>query len=765
MNPLKIRGNAAFIGTTGFNSHSQNFFSSLSKLRPVEIRNFSVGSTWAGQSDEPHNNEPYMTDEFKKLLTTQSIWLSSSDLQDEPIYTKWPNPGKPEIDIVLGETNHAYFYQNYFNYAIAYNVWEATRQPQAFFERLLSFNELWVPSKWQREKSIEQGYPADRVFVVPEGVDSNLFYPAKSKIKNKRFTFAIVGRWEPRKFTIEMIKCFLETFSKDEPIDLILSADNRFARDGFSTTEERLHHYGLTDPRIKVIHFQTSEEYAELLRTSNVFLSCSRSEGWNLPLLEAMASGTPAIYSNASGQLEFAEGRGLPVKVLGAVPAIGFEDGCSWYEPDFEDLKLVMRDAYQNWETHKEAAMKDAPIIREQFSWERAAKLANDRLNQIRDTVLATNRTNIKKDSLIYNSVRGGFIEIISGEPGEFLAEFIDNSTGQVEFSKVIENNMWIRTNRNYYVDWGYRVKDLKSGKILLDQGLSLKDSRVFVAIESRSLGDNLSWLPAVEEFRKKHECKMICSTFWNGLFRETYPAIEFVEPGSPVSNLAALYTIGWYYDDKNEIRKSMNPKEVKTQPMKKTAFDILGLEYSEIKPKLKLPKLKKSKKIAIATHGTCQAKYWNNPTGWQELVDWCNSEGYEVVLLSAEPDGHMGNVRPTGVRALPHGPIEGVIAELVSAEAFVGIGSGLTWLAWATNTPTVLISGFSEAYTEMQDVVRVCAPAGKCSGCFNSHRLDPADWNWCPVNKGTVRQFECSKSISSVQVINSLKNLLESNR
>jgi autotransporter strand-loop-strand O-heptosyltransferase len=257
----------------------------------------------------------------------------------------------------------------------------------------------------------------------------------------------------------------------------------------------------------------------------------------------------------------------------------------------------------------------------------------------------------------------------------------------------------------------------------------------------------------------------MVCSTFWNGLFRETYPNIEFVEPGQTVSNLAALYSIGWFYDENGEIKKTMNPKEVKIQPMQKTAFDILGVEYRETKPVLKLPTLKKSKKISIAIHGTCQAKYWNNPNGWQEVIDWCNSNGYEVVLLSAESENHMGNQRPTGVRVLPHGPIEGVIAELVSSEAFVGIGSGLSWLSWATNTPTVLISGFSEAYTEMQGVERVVSPAAKCSGCFNSHRLDPADWNWCPVNKGSVRQFECSKSISSEQVIDSLKRLLFPNR
>ena len=41
------------------------------------------------------------------------------------------------------------------------------------------------------------------------------------------------------------LECFLDEFNEDEPVDLVLSIDNRFAKDGFKNTEERLEHYGL----------------------------------------------------------------------------------------------------------------------------------------------------------------------------------------------------------------------------------------------------------------------------------------------------------------------------------------------------------------------------------------------------------------------------------------------------------------------------------------------------------------------------------------
>jgi cephalosporin hydroxylase len=45
------------------------------------------------------------------------------------------------------------------------------------------------------------------------------------------------------------------------------------------------------------------------------------------------------------------------------------------------------------------------------------------------------------------------------------------------------------------------------------------------------------------------------------------------------------------------------------------------------------------------------------------------------------------------------------------------------------------------------------------CNSCFNSHKLDAGDWNWCPEHKNTPRQFECTKSISSNDVITQIED------
>jgi len=57
-----------------------------------------------------------------------------------------------------------------------YNVYESTLQPEKFFNHILNnWHYFWCPSEWQRQCTINQGFPADRVMVVPEGVDGEEF--------------------------------------------------------------------------------------------------------------------------------------------------------------------------------------------------------------------------------------------------------------------------------------------------------------------------------------------------------------------------------------------------------------------------------------------------------------------------------------------------------------------------------------------------------------------------------------------------------------
>ena len=377
---------------------------------------------------------------------------------------------------------------------------------------------------------------------------------------------------------------------------------------------------------------------------------------------------------------------------------------------------------------------------------------------------LKQNKNNIVeiKNKVIIYFVGGPYVEVQGNISADYTVEFIDNKSGKIYYSTTIKNNMWTKCSVEYFVEW--KIKIYENGKLWYEYLYDAKDKRVYIAIDSKALGDSLAWFAYVDEFRKKHQCKVITSTFMNHMFIDQYPEISFVEPGTNVEQLYAMYKIGLFYNENSTVNLYKNPTDPKSVTLQKMCSDILGLSYEEIKPKIKNRNIKIEptlKQVCIATFGTAQSKFWNNPTGWQDVVDWLNDRGYTVKLLSKEGDDYMGNKHPTGVIQHPNGPLELVIDEMKKSKAFIGIGSGLSWLSWALDVPTVLISGFSYDWAEMKDCVRINAADGKCKGCFNRLKLDAGDWNWCPDHKGTERQFECTKSITSEMVINELKKFL----
>jgi len=373
-----------------------------------------------------------------------------------------------------------------------------------------------------------------------------------------------------------------------------------------------------------------------------------------------------------------------------------------------------------------------------------------------------TNTIREVQNKVHFHFVKGPFVEIKGSKSADYKIQFIDNKTGKIHFTSNIKNNCWCRCSIEYFVEW--KIIIYENDKLWYETIYNATDKRVYIAFDSRALGDSLAWFPYVEEFRKKHNCKVITSTFMNDMFIGQYSDIEFVTPGSIVSDLYAMYSVGLFYNEDSSINGLKNPNNFREQTMQKMCSDILGIEYTEIKPKVKQRNINIDndlKQVCIGVFGTAQSKFWNNPTGWQDVVDWLNNRGYTVKLLSKENDDYMGNQYPKGIVKHPNGPIELVMDEMKKSKAFIGIGSGLSWLSWSLDVPTVLISGFSYDWAEMKECYRVAAPKGKCEGCFNRLRLDAGDWNWCPDQKGTQRQFECTKSITSEMVIKELEKFL----
>jgi autotransporter strand-loop-strand O-heptosyltransferase len=763
MNKPKIYTHCSYIGTTGYNNHTRDFFRQLRKYLPLKVRNFTVGDSWKGINDTPHEGEKYLDDIDRSLLYKQVCYTNEGTRADYNIYSSENKNWNHDINLVLSETNHHLFYDSYSGPKIAYNVWESTLQPEEFFNKLKEFDEFWVPSKWQKECSIKQGYPKDKIKVVPEGVDVHVFYP-NSQVKHKltsdgRFKFFLAGRWDYRKSTKEIIETFLKTFGKDEPVDLIVSIDNMWGKDldGFETTEERLSHYNLIDPRIKILHFPSRTDYIDLLKSCNVFVSCARSEGWNLPLIESMACGTPSIYSNCSGQLEFAEGKGIPVNILGEKSAdtnsyarykMSDLPG-NYYEPDFEHLSQQMRFAYECYDQVKENALIESKEIRDNFNWEKIGQIGYQTLMKFYEKHKEKN-THLKNE-IKFNYLDGPKVEVIGDKFEHYKVEFLDE-TDNVIYEDTITNNMWTKCSRKYYTGWKIRVNG-----IVIDK-LNLKDKRVLICLESKAIGDTVAWAPYAVDFAKKHNCKVVLCTFFNDWFKklEEYKDIEFIEPGK-TTECYTVYRIGWFRGDTGKWdRFDMQPNQVNLIPLQQTATDILGLEFKELNYGLDFQAIQdplNKPYVVFAPNATSGCKEWNYEN-WVELSKLIKKLGYEIIVLTKSSYDIPGTTNVYGK------PLKVVANYLYHAKAFIGLGSGLSWFNWALGNHTYMINGFAKPGHEFTSRVTRIYNDNVCIFCWNDpvHAFDAGDWNWCPVYKGTKLQHICQKSITPLQVFNSLK-------
>ena len=353
--------------------------------------------------------------------------------------------------------------------------------------------------------------------------------------------------------------------------------------------------------------------------------------------------------------------------------------------------------------------------------------------------------------SLDSHSVDGYFIELKTNITNPFKVEVYDEKKNLV-YNTELSSGMYSKLNRNYYTKWKTKlfVDDLT-----FEHEFDLENSRVFIVFESSSLGDTIAWMSYCEEFRKKHNCHVIVSSFINSMFEDQYPEIEFVTRDTVVLNIKALYRLGWFYDYNKE------PVLPNTIPLQKSAANILGLDYKEIHSRIYFdPKERPypEKYICIAPSSTAGCKLWNNPTGWLELTKYLSDKGYKIINISKDGE------QIEGVENISDDSMENTKNVIFHSEFVIGLSSGLSWLSWSLGKHVVMISNFTDADHEFTiNCTRITNPS-VCNGCWNNpmFKFDKGDWNWCPEHKDTDRQFECHKSITADMVINQIQHLIK---
>ena len=338
-------------------------------------------------------------------------------------------------------------------------------------------------------------------------------------------------------------------------------------------------------------------------------------------------------------------------------------------------------------------------------------------------------------------------------------------------FKDILKPKTYIKMPIQYYKNW--KIKINQKDKLTYEESINLKNKNILIVFITAAIGDSLAWIPYVEEFRKIHECNIFCVTYQNNLYQKEYPNIKFIEPeeGKNIlkENIYARYFISqdqdWQYitlkdSNNNDIKQGLKaPIDFRKISLQQVASNILGLNPIEIKPKITYnhqDRIIKEKYVCISEFTNHTAKNWNNKVGWQNLVNWLNSEGYKVVSISEKRTKLRKVIDHSGKFS-----IENRINELKHCEFFITLSTGLAWIAWALNKKVVMISGVTEPSNEFKENNIRIFNNKVCCGCWHKNNFILTEKDWCPIHKGTKRQFECTTSITSNMVIEKIKQFM----
>ena len=347
---------------------------------------------------------------------------------------------------------------------------------------------------------------------------------------------------------------------------------------------------------------------------------------------------------------------------------------------------------------------------------------------------------------------------------GNWRVDILDDSSGVLLHTCQVKGD-WVISPWKYFIPYGIQVTDLNSGALVLNTALHLNKQSVLVRCSpSSGLGDLIAWMPVIDAFGKKHGCHVVCSMDHGPvreLLQQAFPHIECI--GSEQIgrySCYATYLLGIFEED----AVCYHPIDYKKISIQQIAGDILGVDTPELVPQIgRETKRQVAEKYAcIAVQSTGRAKLWNNASGWAEVVQFLRSKNLRVLCIdqSAHLDysGHRNRIPAGAEDWTGNKPLLERVALLRHAEVFVGLGSGLSWLAWACGTPVVLISGFSWPSTEFYTPGRVFNPY-VCNGCWNARGMELS--SRFPDQCAENRQFVCTSSITGKQVIRKIAALL----
>lgn len=257
-------------------------------------------------------------------------------------------------------------------------------------------DELWAYTNHVRDMYLESGIPAEKVHVVPLGVDCERFRPGLEPFPlrtRKSFRFLYVGGTIARKGFDVLLNAWKEAFGPQDDVCLVvkdMGGGSFYKGQTAAAWIRELQESG----RCAEIEYLDTDllpgQIPSLYAACDVLVHPYRGEGFGLPIAEAMACGLPCVVTRGGAADDFcgeAESWGVTAE---RVPVPGgkvgpFETVAEpwWLEPSPAHLVERLREARSDAAVREAKGRAARERIATHFTWDHAAAAAEARLFEL----------------------------------------------------------------------------------------------------------------------------------------------------------------------------------------------------------------------------------------------------------------------------------------------------------------------------------------------------------------------------------------------
>jgi len=274
---------------------------------------------------------------------------------------------------------------------INYTMFEATRAPAEWIARSKNHDMVILPAEASRQAWIAGGMPAGRIRLCPLGIDPVLYGvatpPRELPGPPVSTRFLNVAAYGPRKNLEGLLRAWKRATSRRDDAVLLLKV-GCYDPGSAETLERDLAGMESAAP-VQVLHDVLSDaEMPGLYAAATHYISLSHGEGWDLPMMEAAASGLKLIAPWHSGYQAYLDdsvatllpSREVPVSWTGDAATGKLFLGANWWEPDEDAAVAAIRAAIDGRDGDKVSARER---ILSQFTWQKATECLLEILGEL----------------------------------------------------------------------------------------------------------------------------------------------------------------------------------------------------------------------------------------------------------------------------------------------------------------------------------------------------------------------------------------------